>query len=253
MRALTQLLPLLLAASSSSPASVPSSQTQSQPQHHATVVSVYAAGIEDTSAFHPSNLSLDNPVSKYSYNTARSHMTYMHTLFFEYLASHLDDLPNLLSSFSLSASPAQALNNSQLTLAHVFPGLVDGPTFGSPELPGWFRWLWAWLVKPVFGWAILTKPEVCGARLLSVADRSVYPPASPTPPTASAYAARRVVRSTTGQHGGGTYALGSSMDDLFKADKYAGMDREKMREVVWKHTIGVLEATAGGGVFNAST
>ncbi|KXJ93597.1 hypothetical protein Micbo1qcDRAFT_194700 [Microdochium bolleyi] len=221
MRAITQLLPMLLAASAP-PSAIGTDSNEKQ--HHATIVSVYAAGIEDT--FDPANLALDvNPEASYSYNTARSHMVYMHTFFFEQLA----------------------LSHDNLALVHVFPGLVDGPAFTTnKDLPAWFRTLWGWVVVPLFGWAVLTRAEDCGRRLLSLADAERYPPARDGGDGSGASAA---VRGTTGEIGGGTYALGSTMDDTFKSAKYEGMDRDAMRKRVWQHTMDVFDTIAGGKIF----
>lgn len=261
MRALTQLLPLLKAASS--PLLTPKTPppTSQSPRPHATVISVFAAGMESESAFHPSNLSLDSPVSQYSYNTARSHMAYMHTLFFEHLAANIDSLPTSTSSTGELVTPSSSSSTSvgaRLTLAHVFPGLVNGPAFSQPELPSWFRTMWKWFVEPVAGWAIFTKPEVCGMRLLSLADGEVYPPVSASSPSSSSTPAAtakgfgKAIRSTAGEEISGTYVLGSRMDDIFDKSKYKGMDREKMRDAVWKHTMGAFEMIATRGVYNGS-
>ncbi|KAH7024528.1 uncharacterized protein B0I36DRAFT_162745 [Microdochium trichocladiopsis] len=253
MRALTQLLPLLLAASrSSSSASSSSPPAEQQPDNHATVVSVFAAGTEDT--LHAENLALDNPVSDYTYNTARSHMNYMHTLFFEQLAR---DPPE-------PGRPTPTGSGKGLTLVHVFPGLVNGPGFQSSEMPSWFRVLWSWVVVPLLGWAAFTKAEVCGRRILSLTDAQRYPPSSSSsssssPPTGSNAAGggsveEGVVRSTTGETGpgGGTYALGSSIDDTFNSAKYAGLDRAAMREAVWRHTMDAFDTIAAGKVFTGA-
>lgn len=261
MRALTQLLPLLKAASSPLLTPKTPSPTSQSPLYHATVISVFAAGMESPSAFHPSNLSLDNPASQYSYNTARSHMAYMHTLFFEHLAVNINSLPGPTSSpaelVSSSSSSSYSVG-SRLTLAHVFPGLVNGPAFSQPELPTWFRAIWKWFVEPVAGWAIFTKAEVCGMRLLSLADGEVYPPVSASSlspsstPAAVANGYSKAVQSTAKGGNGGTYALGSRMDDVFDERKYKGMDHEKTREAVWKHTMGVFEMIATTEAYNGS-
>jgi hypothetical protein len=83
MRAITKLLPLLLKS-----------------KLPATVVSVYAAGMEGK--LYPDDLSLRDQ-KHYSYLQARSHMNYMHTLFMETLAEQ---------------------NPGKLSLIHIFPDLV---------------------------------------------------------------------------------------------------------------------------------
>lgn len=80
----------------------------------ATVVSVNAAGAE--TKLDPDDLSLRD-LNHYSYSQARSYMCYMHTFFMETIAEQ---------------------HPRELTLLHIFPGLVYGPDFKNPELPVWF-------------------------------------------------------------------------------------------------------------------
>jgi hypothetical protein len=127
MRAITKLMPLLL-----------------KPDLPATVVSVYAAGIEQK--LFPEDLSLRNP-KHYSYAQARSHMVYMHTLFFDSLAEQYPDT---------------------LRLIHIVPGIVVGPGYWSPEIPLWIRLLLRWLVLPSFGRWIAIPPKVCGQRMMAL-------------------------------------------------------------------------------------
>jgi hypothetical protein len=117
----------------------------------ATVVSVYAAGTE--AKLFPEDLS-PRDLTHYRYLQARSHMVYMHTFFMETLAEQ---------------------HRGQLSLIHIFPGLVLGPGYESPELPLWFRRLCRWVLIPLFGRLITVKPEDCGDIMLSLAS-SRYPP-----------------------------------------------------------------------------
>ncbi|KAJ1323175.1 hypothetical protein MN608_11321 [Microdochium nivale] len=250
MRATMQLMPLLLAASSSSKSKTSDNDDEGhqEQRHHATVVSIFAAGMEDK--LDESNLALDAPASAYTYNNARSHMAYMHTLFFEHLA--LQHCQASEGGHDNANNPgSQQSSPPLLTFAHVFPGLVNGPGFKNEDLPAWFRGVWDWVVAPLFGWLVFTKPEVCGANILSIADGSRLAPAGAAA-DASRSSGDDVVMGTTGVAGGGTYALGSSVDDVFKPAKYRGMDRAAMRESVWKHTIGAFHTIASGQVYNGA-
>lgn len=192
MRFILQLLPLL----TSSPL----------PGH---VVSVYAGGFEDGTS--PGEFPIGCPPDDiYGITTVRKHSTFMKTFFFEELA---DKYPG------------------QLSLTHVYPGLVDGPVFYNPELPAWSRYVWR-LLKPVLYFA-LTPPEVCGQVM-------VYLGTSRFPAKGQKPAAGQENLSTDGEPGGGSYAVGR------KGDPVKGVRYEKVRlpetgKRVWDHTIDTLE------------
>jgi hypothetical protein len=208
MRIITTLLPLLLSSMLPSP----------------TIVSVYAAGSE--SKFHPSDLSLRN-LSLYSYTQARSHMVYMHTLFFEEL---------------------QARNEGKLTLVHVFPGLVAHEGFKSKELPTWFRWLFWGVVMPVFGRLITVRHEESGERMIGLAS-GMYWPAIAKDGKSDGSGVGEKISGTNGERGSGVYSLNWDGERKFPDDKYKGFEREELRKKVWEHTMGAFEAIEKDGVF----
>lgn len=186
----------------------------------ATVVSVYAAGSEDK--IYPEDLSLRN-LKIYSYAQARSHMVYMHTLFMEALAEQ---------------------NRGKLRLIHIFPGLVSGPGFQSPELPTWFRVIWNWIFIPLFGRYLTVKPENSGNRMLSLASPQ-YPPR----PVDGSATQEGVVMGTDRKLGSGSYALNWNGKDAFKVKAYEKFNKDEMRKKVWDHTTRAFEVIEAGGVF----
>ncbi|KAK9769776.1 putative Ketoreductase (KR) domain-containing protein [Seiridium cardinale] len=203
MKAITKLLPLLLKST------LP-----------ATVVSVYAAGSEQK--IYPDDLSLRD-LSHYTYSQARSHMVYMHTLFFESLAEKYPD---------------------KLRLIHIFPGLIVGPGFSSPELALWVRVTLHWFVLPLFGRWITTPAEECGRKMLSLISPD-YPPRS----TSQSKAAPEPITGTDGKPGSGVYSLGANTKSNYKAKPYEKFDKSEMRQKVWHHTTRAFEVIESGAVF----
>lgn len=130
MKTILNLLPLLLEST--------------LPAH---IISVFAAGKEGD--LHLDDLSMRNPKHQGVVGT-RSHVTYMTTFFFEYLASQHPD---------------------KLSLVHVFPGLIL--TDGFKYMPFWFRVIWR-VAMPVLG-LFCTSLEECGQRVLYLADPDRFP------------------------------------------------------------------------------
>lgn len=213
MRIITNLLPLLLASP------LP-----------ATVVSVYAAGMEGK--LYPEDLSLRN-LKIYSYSQARSHMCYMHTFFFEALAQR---------------------HPGKLSLIHIFPGLVVGPGYHSPELPLWFRVLFHGFMMPLFGRWITVKPTESGERMVSLAAGG-HPPGPGSVGTSSLTKDQQqdreavTITGTDGKPGSGVYSLTWSGESNYPVKKYEVLNKEELRTKVWDHTMKAFEVVEKGGVF----
>jgi hypothetical protein len=209
MRIITTLLPLLLASTLPSP----------------TIISVYAAGIEGK--FYLSDLSLRN-LKLYSYIQARSHMVYMHTLFFEELA---------------------AKNPGKMTLVHIFPGLVAHEGFKSKDLPAWFRWLFWGFVMPVFGRFITLKHDESGERMISLASDLYWPAVTAKDGKNDDAVVGEKVKGTNGEQGSGVYSLNWDGERKFPDEKYEAFNRLEMRKRVWEHTMGAFEAIEKNEMF----
>lgn len=200
---ITKLLPLLLAST------LP-----------ATVVSVYAAGIE--AKLYAEDLSL-RQLSHYSYSQARSHVVYMHTCFFEELAER---------------------HSEQLRLIHIYPGLVVHKGMYSKDNPWWLRFVFTKLL-PFFG-ADMNLGEV-GSRMVALASplhysaRSLKDATAPPSPNA--------VKGTDGALGSGAYALNERGESAYPVKRYIILDKHRLRERVWIHTNMALEQVRAGGVF----
>ncbi|KAH7079496.1 hypothetical protein FB567DRAFT_450042 [Paraphoma chrysanthemicola] len=77
----------------------------------------------------------------YGPTSVRTHVAFMKTFLFESLADKYA---------------------GKISFVHIYPGLVDGPTFYSDVNPLWFRMLWR-VMKPLMGW-YMNSPEDCGSR-----------------------------------------------------------------------------------------
>ena len=175
------------------------------------VISIYAGGFEDgtTAADLPIGCP---PPATYGVTGVRKHTCFMKTLFFEELA---------------------AKHAGQLSLSHIYPGLVDGPGFTSPDMPAWFRFVWR-LLKPL-AWLYMTAPEVCGLVMLYVGT-SQYPAKGK-----AGQEGVEVARSTLGEVGGGSYALGQRGEVQNKGVSYERVRKEGLSKQVWDHTMETLE------------
>lgn len=201
MAFVTSLLPLLLESS------LP-----------ATVVSVYAAGME--AKLYAQDLSL-RQLSHYSYSQTRSHIVYMHTCFFEELAER---------------------HCEKLRLIHIFPGLVVHKGMYSKDNPWWLRLAFT-KILPFFGMD-MNLQEV-GERMISLASPRHYPARSKRQAAISPEA----VKGTDGKTGSGAYALNETGEDAYPTKRYAKVDKVDLRETVWNHTTMALEQIRAGGTF----
>lgn len=201
MASITKLLPLLL-----------------ESPLPATVVSVYAAGME--AKLYAEDLSLRQP-SHYSYPQARSHIVYMHTCFFEELAKR---------------------HPGQLRLVHIFPGLVVHKGMHSAHNPWWLRFAFT-KVLPFFGMD-MDLNEV-GHRMIAMASTSNYPALSCEETVTS----KSAVKGTDGEPGSGAYALNEKGESAYSAKRYGNLDKQSLREQVWSHTNLALKQIRAGGVF----
>ncbi|KAJ6104658.1 hypothetical protein N7523_010978 [Penicillium sp. IBT 18751x] len=196
MRFILQLLPLLTASS--------------LPGH---VISIYAGGHEDGTS--PGELPIGCPPPEtYGVTGVRKHTCFMKTFMFEELAER---------------------NAGKLSLTHIFPGLVDGPAFYSPEMPYWFKILWR-VLKPLASF-YMTSANDCGDVMAYLAT-SRYPAKGTTDKQTAG--GNEVVNSTLGEYGGGCYAVGQRGDVGAKGKSYAKVRKDETSKLVWDHTMETL-------------
>jgi hypothetical protein len=200
IRFILQFMPLLLASP--------------LPAH---VVSIYAGGMEDGTS--PGELPIDcPPPSTYGVGGVRKHTCFMKTFFFEELADR---------------------HAGKLSLSHIYPGLVDGPGFYSPDMPIWFKIVWT-IMKPLSWLLYMTSPEVCGEVMLYLATPR-YPAKTRLENGETLVDGVEVANGTNGEPGGGAYALGQRGDAWSKGRSYEKIRTEETRKQVWDHTMEILE------------
>ncbi|KAF2812731.1 uncharacterized protein BDZ99DRAFT_474848 [Mytilinidion resinicola] len=193
MRFILQLMPILLASP--------------LPAH---VISIYAGGMEDGTSPGESPIGCPSD-STYGISGVRKHTCFMKNFFFEELAEK---------------------HAGKLSLSHIYPGLVDGPTFYSPDMPTWFKAVWT-LIKPL-AWLYMTAPAVCGEVMVSLATPRY-------PAKGGLVNGVEVAKNTKGELGGGSYALGQRGDSWSKGKSYAKVRTGETNKQVWDHTMETLD------------
>jgi hypothetical protein len=183
----------------------------------AHVVSIYAGGMEDGTA--PGELPIGcPPPATYGVAGVRKHTCFMKTFLFEELAEK---------------------HAGKLSLSHIYPGLVDGPTFYSADMPTWFKVVWT-LLKPLASLVYMTPPDTCGEVMLYLATPR-YTAKGGLENGESLVDGVEVAKSTDWELGGGAYALGQRGDVWNKGKSYEKVRTEDTHKQVWDHTMEVLE------------
>jgi hypothetical protein len=177
------------------------------------VISIYAGGFEDGTKAGESPIGLPPPET-YGVTGVRKHTGFMKNFVFEELAEKYA---------------------GKLSLMHIYPGLVDGPGFYNPEMPFYFRVLWR-IMKPLLAW-YMTSSDDCGDVMVYLATSRYPPKGSPTP---EIYGGVEVAKSTLGELGGGSYAVGQRGDVSAKGKSYEDARTEGTSKHVWDHTIETL-------------
>ncbi|KAH6984340.1 hypothetical protein BKA56DRAFT_546602 [Ilyonectria sp. MPI-CAGE-AT-0026] len=191
IRFIMQLMPLLTASS--------------LPGH---VISVYAGGFEDGTSAGDWPVGCP-PDSTYGVSSVRKHTCFMKTFVFEELADK---------------------HAGKLSLTHIYPGLVDGPGFSSPDMPTWFKFVWK-ILKPL-AWLYMTSSDDCGQVMVYLATSNF--PAKGTVDSAKA------TLSTKEEAGGGSYGVGQRADAA-KGFRYERLRKEDTSKRIWDHTMEVLD------------
>lgn len=181
------------------------------------VVSIYAGGFEDGAK--ASELPIGCPPPKtYGVTGVRKHTAFMKTFLFEELAQK---------------------HAGHLSLSHIFPGLVDGPTFYSPEMPTWFRITWR-IMKPLASLS-MTSADDCGQVMIYLLT-SRYPAKGTAAGGGNdVVGGVEAAKSSYGEIGGGSYSLGQRGDVAAKARSYETIRQPGVAQKVWDHTMETLE------------
>ncbi len=189
------------------------------------VISVYAGSFEDGTS--PGELPIGcPPPATYGVTGVRKHSTFMKTFFFEELAER---------------------HAGRISLSHIYPGLVEGPAFSSPDMPTWFRFVWK-LVKPFLSF-YMTSPDDCGQVMLYLAT-SRYPAKGTAKGDQKLVGGVGVAKSTLAELGGGAYGVGQRGDEN-KTVSYEKVRTETMSKQVWDHTVETLERIEKANARNA--
>ncbi|CAO2656141.1 Nn.00g049440.m01.CDS01 [Neocucurbitaria sp. VM-36] len=198
IRFIEQLTPLLTAAT--------------VPAH---VISIFAGGVEDS--INPGKLPIGTPPPEdYGVIAVRKHTTFMKTFLFEEMAEK---------------------HAGRIGFIHIFPGLVDGPTFYNDVVPLWARVAWR-VLKPLVSW-YMTKPELCGEVMLYLATER-YPAKGTTEQADINEADGNIAYSTQRQLGGGAYGVGQRGHER-KDVSYVKIRKSDTTKIIWDHTMDCLK------------
>jgi hypothetical protein len=180
------------------------------------VISIYAGSMEDGTSAGESPIGCPPPET-YGVGGVRKHTCFMKNFMFEEFAER---------------------HAGKLSLTHIYPGLVDGPTFYSPDMPTWFRVVWR-IVKPLAS-LYMTSADDCGNVMLYLAT-SRYPAKGTVEGTGKVLAdGVEIAKSTLGEIGGGSYAVGQRGDVVAKTVSYEKARQEGTSKQVWDHTMEIL-------------
>jgi NAD(P)-dependent dehydrogenase (short-subunit alcohol dehydrogenase family) len=180
----------------------------------AHVVSIFAGSMEGR--VQPGETQIGTPPAAiYGATAVRNYTVFMKTFFFEKLAEK---------------------HAGKISFIHIYPGLVDGPTFYTEVNPSWFRILWR-VLKPIL-WLYMTSPEACGELMLYLATLR-YPAKGTAQPDGGSKASGGVAYSTQRELGGGAYGVGRSGDEN-KTVSYERVRKDDTAKKVWDHTMEIL-------------
>lgn len=177
------------------------------------VISVYAGAVDISAA--PGELRIGCPPDAvYSLHTVRKYTTFMKTFFFETLAEKYA---------------------GKLSLVHIYPGLVEGPGFQSPDMPLWFRVFWQLILKPLTWW-YQTTPDDCGDVMLYLATERYPAKGINGSGGERTMGGVGVAKSTRDEIGGGAYSVGQRGDEQ-KGVAFEEVRKDDTEKLVWEHTM----------------
>jgi hypothetical protein len=178
------------------------------------VVSVYAGTFEEVSATEEPPIGCPT-AETYGINTVRKHVVFMKNFIFEEFANKYA---------------------GKISFIHIYPGLVDGPGFYSPDNPLWFKVVWR-LFYPFLWLTYMTPPQTCGQVMTYLATAS-FPAKLSTEQDGV-----NMVVATNGSKGGGSYAVGQRADagNEQGIKTFASLREKNFGKEIWKHTMEVFE------------
>ena len=196
----------------------------------AHVVSVYGAGLE-SNIIH-NDLSLRDS-RHYSFAQQRSHVVFMKTLMMEHLAKQY---------------------RGQLSLIHIYPGLILTDAFYVSELPKWFRLAFR-LMAPLLS-LFTTSAQEIGQRVIFLATPrypalAKSPDATQSTPQNDFENPAAVAMGSDKQLGSGAYAVKYDGETVVNDKSYRAFDREELTQTVVNHTLKAFEEIEQGNVFRA--
>lgn len=182
------------------------------------VVSVFAPG-RDTKLI-LDDLSLQKP-KNFNFTNLGSHAAYMTTFFFEKIA---------------------AKNEGKVSLSHYFPKLVITPAFKGNGIPTWFKVIFG-IASPLFRLMSLSAEEN--------GDRVLFHTSPRFPARSAVTASSDIALSSDGIVGGGAYRTNWDGEIVPLTKQYKQINKDKVRETVWEHTMKVFQDISAGGRFSA--
>lgn len=210
MRFILNLMPLLLASD--------------VPAH---VVSVFGAGKE--AEMYLDDISMRDP-KHWGTLTTRTHVSTMHTFFFEHLATQ---------------------HPGKLSLVHLFPGLVMTPAFHNPGVPLFMRIIFT-VLGPLFRLMSTPVPEA-GERTLFLASPQRFPARQAVElgevPNSNALAGNSkltVATGTDGKPGSGAYGVHINGETCHNAKLIEKYRAEGVGKKLCEHTMKALDTIASG-------
>lgn len=177
----------------------------------AHVISIFAGNMEDS--IKPDEVPIGiPPPDVYGVTAVRKYTTFMKTFFFEELAQK---------------------HAGKISFTHIYPGLVDGPSFYSDVNPLWARMLWR-IMKPLL-LVFMTAPDVCGDVMAYLATNR-YPAKGTLKPGDENSVIGGVAFSTQHELGGGSYAVGQRGDER-EGVSWAKYRKDDTGKKIWDHTL----------------
>lgn len=176
------------------------------------VLAVLAGGKEG--AVYPDDLALRDPAHRAFRNLAGASTTYV-TLGLEQLARR----------------------HPRVSFVHAFPGLVQSNLLNDPEQFGpVFRFFMNWVILPILGPFVWTKPDVFGERLVYVAS---------SPNFGAPGSDEDLAVGSNGEKGSGVYTINETQEPVHSDKVLKPLREQKMDDKIWDYTQGDFKRILG--------